>query len=283
MAAGCGERVEPEPSSSSTLSSASSKPEDTVKPPVFANPLPIPAAASTVGVLKTENLAKVKEKYEINDETIGWLQVPTTTIDEQVMFHPVERTAPSTEKFFYERRDINKVRNTGPLETQFGSYFTDYRSTYDGGRGGLSRNTVIYGHSMSDNPEGGGFSPLKKYLDPEFAKATPYVYYSLADEDIAWEVFAVFYTTVNLLYNVPDPTDEEFTALMEECRARSIYNYDVEVTEKDKILTLSTCCYNIDAFYPNKYRYVIMAKMVEPGHMTAKEATFTKNENVKAP
>jgi sortase B len=279
----CADTPEPVQSSSSPSSSvpaATSQPEGNA--PGFLNPLVIPTAASTVGVVNTGFKEETRAKYELNDEAIGWLNLPTTSLNDVVMFHPVAEET-QEEKFYYLRRDFNKVPNTGPLASQYGSYFADWRSTFGGGRTGLASNTTIYGHSMSDDPNGDGFSPLKKYLDEDFARQTPYIYFSTLEEDMAFEVFAVFYATVNLPYNKAQFTDAEFLEMMDECRARSIYNYDTEITEKDKIITLSTCCYNLTASYPNNYRYVVMAKLVKPGQKLAEEASFEVNPSPAAP
>jgi sortase B len=283
--AGCADTPEPAESASSSESSASAEPssQPEEEAPGFLNPLPIPTAASTVGIVNTGFKEEARARYGRNDESIGWLSLPNTSLEDVVMFHPVAEET-TEEKFYYLRRDFDKVPNTGPLASQFGSYFADWRSTFGGGRTGLASNTTIYGHSMSDDPEGDGFSPLKKYLDEDFARETPYIYFSTLEEDMAWEVFAVFYATVNLAYNKAQFADDaEFMDIIDECRSRSIYNYDTEVTEKDKILTLSTCCYNLTASYPNNYRYVVMAKLVKPGQKLAEEASFEVNPSPAAP
>ena len=245
----------------------------------FFNPLAIPTAASKSGLLAIDLMRKAKEKVPLNGDTVGWLQVPNTEIDDVILWYPGDRNA------YYLRRDFNKVENTGPLQTQYGSYFADYRCTFDGGRQGLSHNTVLYGHSMEDDPDGGGFSQLKKYLDEDFAKANPYIYFSTTDEDMAWEVFAVFYSTVELPYNRPNMATAELSQMqiLSECLKRSIYSYDTDLSAEDKILTLSTCCYNFTTSYPNNYRYVVMAKLVKPGEILAEEAALVKNPSPKAP
>jgi sortase B len=280
----CADTPEPIESSStpeSSLAVVPAQPEETA--PGFLNPLPIPTAASPVGMVNTGFKEEVKAKYALNDEAIGWLNLPGTSLNDVVMFHPVAAET-QEEKFYYLRRDFNKVPNTGPLASQYGSYFADWRTTFGGGRTGLARNTTIYGHSMSDDPNGDGFSPLKKYLTEDFARQTPYLYFSTQEEDMAWEVFAVFYATVYLPYNMAQfASDAEFVELIDECRARSIYNYDTEVTEKDKVITLSTCCYNLTDEYPNNYRYVVMAKLVKPGQKLAEQASFEVNPSPAEP
>lgn len=270
----------PEPVESESEAVSESEPEKSV--PAFLNPLPIPTEASRAGIVDTGLRYKVQEKYKLNDESIGWIELPNSELSDVVMYHkPANKK--DDEKFFYLRRDFNKVPNTGPLAAQYGTYFADYRSTFGGGRQGMSRNTTIYGHSMEDNPDGAGFSQLKKFLDEEFARENPYLYFSTAEEDMAWEVFAVFYATRYLVYNKPDEPDEDFLAMIAECEARSIYDYGIEITPEDKIITLSTCCYNFGAGYPNDYRYVVMAKLVKPGQHLKEDTTFTKNPSPKAP
>lgn len=266
--AGCGGGAQRNPDAESP-SSGDLEPQ----PPqtLFLNPLEIPLKAAVPSVLDTGLQEMAIGRNTLNSDTIGWLKIPDTTIDDVVMFYPGDRNQ------FYLRRDFNK------LDNWYGSYFADYRSMFEGGWSGLSRNTVIYGHSMEDNPNGKAFSQLKKFLTEDFAREHPYIYFSTTDEDMAFEVFAVFYATIDLPYNRPNPSDEDFLNIVEEVRARSLYNYDTQVKADDKILTLSTCCYNFTTAYPNNYRYVIMAKLVKPGNKLTDEASFTKNPSPKAP
>lgn len=219
--------------------------------------------------------AQVHEKYTQNSDTVGWLQVPNTTIDDVVVWYPGD------ENEFYYRKNFEKRNSFG------GVFYADFRCKFDGTAEGLSPNTVIYGHSMSDDPnhESKLFSPLKFYKNEDFARENPYIYFSTSNEDLVWEVFAVFFATEYLPYNIPDLSG--FLSTIGECRARSIYNYDVGVTEKDKILTLSTCTYSLpdgtSLSYPNIYRYAVMAKLVTDKSDLKSEARITKNSEPKAP
>jgi sortase B len=284
--AACG--GEPEPAEPPGQEAAGETAPEPAKPVGFINTLPIPTSGSTIGVVNNGYRHKAREMHELNDDTIGWLHLDNTIISEQVMWYPgdvdlLPKTRGQVFEPFYLRRDFNKVRNTGPLATQFGSYFADFRATFDGGWQGMTRNTTIYGHSMDDNPDGQAFSQLKKYLDPGFAKANPYIYFSLTDEDLAWEVFAVFHVTVEIPYHRPILDDEQYMKVIGECLARSKYDYGIEIGLDDKILTLSTCTYIFTRNYPNDYRYVVMARLVEPCRYLPKEAQFAIVENPKAP
>lgn len=217
----------------------------------------------------------VAEKKALNSDSVGWLTVPNTTIDDVVLWYPQDRND------FYYRRNFEKRYSDN------GCYYADFRNTFDAsGLKSMSTNTVIYGHSMKDNPDSGLFSGLKHYLDPLFAKANPYVFFTVGEEDRIWEVFAVFYATIDLPYNRPDMSRADYTAMLEECRKRSIYDYEAQVGAEDKIITLSTCTYSLpggpDSLpYPNNFRYVVMARLVD--NADKPEAAFSINPNPKAP
>ncbi len=273
--AACASKPEPAPSESAPQVVSESSAEDAQGlGETFINTLELPQGPYAKFALP-KLTAQVGEKYTQNSDTVGWLQMPNTTIDDVVVWYPGDKNA------FYYRRNFEK------RESFNGIYYADYRCTFNGGAAGLSPNTVIYGHSMSDDPLDSRklFSPLKFFKDETFAKENPYVYFSVADEDLVWEVFAVFFATVQLPYNNPSPKD--FAGIISECTKRSIYTYDTQVSANDKILTLSTCTYSLPngtpIAYPNDYRYVIMAKLVTDKTKLKTEAAFVKNPSPKAP
>ena len=104
---------------------------------------------------------------------------------------------------------------------------------------------------------------------------------------MVWQVFAVFYTDIKFDYINPNPADATFNSLIKKAQDLSFYDYDVEVTSNDKILTLSTCTYRLaddtKLHYPNDYRYVVMAKLL-PADAVLEDTvslTITKNAPVK--
>ncbi|MCL2055958.1 MAG: class B sortase [Oscillospiraceae bacterium] len=260
--------------------------------PAFINILPIPTAASEVGVVNNGFHLLAREKFDENSDTVGWLNIPGTVIDDPIVWYPGDVNA------YYLYRDFNKT----PVGTAAGNagnnylaaYFADFRSNMRDGTNNFTRNTTIYGHNvdLADNPDGRAFAQLLKFLDEDFARKTPYIYFSTTEEDFAWEVFAVFYALVDGNFNYHRPNDDlrEFeSVIVEGVLPRSIYNYEGGVTADDKIIALSTCTYTIPIHnisflgYPNNYRYVVMAKLVKPGHATLTEARFTVNPSPKAP
>ena len=217
----------------------------------------------------------VNDLWSENDDTVGWLRVPGTTIDDVVVFKEDDND-------FYMRRNFEKQYYFN------GIFYADKRSVFapNGSLDGLGRNTVVYGHSMSDSRDDIQFGPTRYFLDEEFARTHPYIFLSTLQDDLAWEVVAVFYTNWDVPYNRNDLSYSEFQAMFDEVSARSVYDYGVEISEDDKFLTLSTCVYSLPGKglleYPNIYRFGIMARLVEPGTALKDEADFTKNNNVKA-
>ena len=286
--AACGEK-EPEStsesmidgstSSSTSISSTSSVPPATTSSESQTTSSSSEASSSTSGgitiqeetrtpaQIQTQMLKDMVELNKKNDEIIGWLYIPGTTINQPVV-HTFDNE-------YYLRRDY-----LGNSEYN-GSYFMDCRGE-SGSRDGISMNSVIYGHSLSDDKNGLDFSQLKKYLDPAFAKSHQFIYFSTPESEMVWQIFANFYANTSFVYN--DPTSDAATRLNIINRARqgSQINFGTTVSATDKILTLSTCTYNYDKNYPNDYRYVVMAKLLPKGG-TLTPATAEVNPTPKGP
>ena len=209
-----------------------------------------------------ENTLAMQQK---NKDTIGWLYIDGTTVNDVVV-----KVNYNDDNKYYLRRNANGENDND------GCYYADFRCT-SGNRSTISKNTVIYGHNLGraenalltdyqNHANGPKFAQLLKYQDEEFAKTHPYIYYSTIEEDMVWQVFAVFYTDIKFDYINPNPADATFNSLIKKAQDLSFYDYDVEVTSNDKILTLSTCTYRLaddtKLHYPNDYRYVVMAKLL---------------------
>lgn len=202
-----------------------------------------------------------------NEDTVGWLNVPGTTIDEVVV--------QAEDNDYYLRRNNMKQSDFN------GCYYADYRTKL-GARKDLSRNVVIYGHSMDDNPDGARFSQLKKYLDIEYCKENPYIYFSTPEADLVWQVFAVYYTDINFNYIEPNPDATQFTNMLSGMKQRSQFIFDVDVSATDTILTLSTCTYK-ETTNRSQYRYVVQAKLLPAGSNLPTPVKVEVNPSPKSP
>ena len=240
----------------------------------YLEPPPPEISGPQVYTPRPSFIAQIAEKYRRNSDTVGWLYVPNTSVNDVVVHYPHD------ENIFYLRRNFDRRHSMS------GVYFADFRNTFDGTAAGLSRNTVIYGHSLdlNDNPDAPYFDQLKRFLNEEFARANPYIFFSVAGEDLMWEIFAVYYATDTLPYNIPDFTDDGFLAILSEMKKRSEFIYDVEVGLDDRILTLSTCTYVFTpGVFPNKYRFAISARLVREGDALRHTASLERNPAPKDP
>ncbi len=227
--------------------------------------------------IKEDMLEGIQEWKAINSDTVGWLFVPHTTLDSPVL--------QTTDNTYYLKHNEYKAADVN------GALVSDYRNHF-GGRENQSQNIVLYGHSKDENPDGGveasreyeHFTELKRYQNIDFCRENPYVMFAADGDPMVWEIFAVFHTRTDFYYIQPNPTSSQFLDIVEEARYKSLFNFpDVEVTEDDKILTLSTCDRRIVPTYPNGYRFVIMAKLVDKGAPLLRTANVEENPTGLSP
>ncbi|WP_368234272.1 class B sortase [Anaerotruncus rubiinfantis] len=259
---------------------SSSVPSSSSGVPPFVNPL---GDVDLSSIAKPEApapevLEKLNAAYNLNNDVVGWLNVPNTSINNEVV--------QGTDNEFYLRRDTQK-RDYFP-----GCFYADYECKF-GDRNTLSKNTVIYGHNMGamqigtqDDPNEVMFAQLLKFSDQSFAEQNPIFYFSTPEDNMTFKVFSVMYTDTNLAYIHPNMTNTDFTKLISEMKDRSIYDYDVDVNASDKIFTMSTCTYKFGAAGTANYkqaRFVVVGRLVRPGESVDSTAKLTVNADAKGP
>lgn len=215
---------------------------------------------------------------EVNPDTVGWLYLGETTIDSPVF--QVE----GDNNYYLKHNDYK-------AEDKNGAIVSDYRNRLTG-RDTQSQNLVLYAHSKDENPDGGveasrefeHFTELKRYQKKEYCEAHPYFLFATTEESMVFEVFAAFHTKTSFVYNLPDPSRSQMEGILSEARKKSLFDFGVEVTADDRIMTLSTCCRRIVPTYPNGYRFVVMGRLVEKGRpLEYENRTVTENPTALAP
>ena len=175
---------------------------------------------------------------QTNSDTIAFLKVNGTSIETIVV--------KGTDNDYYMNHNFEKKSNKA------GWLFADYKNKFDG----TDKNIVIYGHNMRD---GSMFGTLEKILKEEWYNNEENKYITLVteNEQIAYEVFSVYQIEKESYYVKTQFTNEEFEEFLKTIKERSIKDFNVELTQEDSILTLSTCADN------NKYRVVLHARKIE--------------------
>lgn len=176
---------------------------------------------------------------EINKDTVGWLTVNNTRID-----YPVVQ---AKDNDYYLKRDYYQSKN------RHGWIFMDYRNNPDE----LNENTIIYGHNLANQTM---FGTLRYALNSYWYKksANQIITFNTPNENMKFQIFSIYtIPTTNDYLDITFPTTDVFQAYIDLVKGRSIYDFNIEVTTDDKILTLSTCANG------NDKRLVIHAKLIK--------------------
>ena len=174
-----------------------------------------------------------------NSDTVGWLIVNDTNIN-----YPVVQT---NNNDYYLNHAYDKSSNNA------GWVYADFRDNFNV----LNKNVVIYGHGRKDKIM---FGSLTKSLDREWytKEQNQIIQLSTLKYNTMWQVFSIYTKEAESYYITTDfNSSDEFARFLNEMNTRSIYNFGVNLSTDDKILTLSTC-YN-----DNGIRLVVHAKLVK--------------------
>ena len=176
-----------------------------------------------------------KKMLEQNEDYTGWISIENTSIDEPIV--------KGEDNDFYLNHNFNKE------EDKYGTVFMDYRNIgFE-----FSHNTILYGHNAKN---GLRFGPIHGYKDKPFAFDASTITIQTLYDTYTYDVFAFYFDLAEPKNIQTKFTElETFSQYIQNVSAKSMYDYGIEVTENDQILTLVTCSYDID-----DGRYFIHAK-----------------------
>ena len=185
--------------------------------------------------LKQEIFKKIEKKseddYDIDFETLK-LQNPDTVAFLKVKGTDIEYiVVKGSDNEYYLKHDFNKNYNAA------GWIFADYKNRFDG----TDKNTIIFGHNMID---GSMFGTLKNILKSEWYENPDNREILLITErgKFKYQTFSVYSIEAEDYYINTDFKDvEEYNFFLNEIKSRSDYDFGVELTSDDQILTLSSC------------------------------------------
>lgn len=166
---------------------------------------------------KKELTAQVRQLSAEHSDSVAWLYIPDTNIDYPIM--------QSGDNEYYTRRAVDGSY------LYAGSLFMDYRCSSDFS----DFNSVIYGHNMGN---GTMFADIPNYENEEFFMNHSYGWLTTDDNVRLIDFFAVARTVDTSGLYLADSTFEKWDSQLRNCA--SIYK-EIEVTESDHLLMLSTC------------------------------------------
>lgn len=174
----------------------------------------------------------------LNSDTVGWIIVPGVNLS-----FPVVKT---NNNEYYLKHSFDKTYNP------CGWIFADSNNKFDG----EDKNIIIYGHNRRD---GTMFSPMTNILNPSWYNDENNKYITLITEqgEEKYEVFSIYQREVEDYYIQTNfRSTKDYLNFLNTLKSRSTKDYQVTLTAKDQILTLSTCGKE------NKLRVVLHAKKV---------------------
>lgn len=179
--------------------------------------------------------ADFDEIKKINNEVVGWLNIPNTNVNYPVLQH--------SNNSYYLNHSFDKTKNNA------GWVFMDYRNS----KTELENNTIIYGHNRLDGSMFGSLKNLTKkdYLDGK----SHVIYLSTPEHNYAFEIFSIYRIDTTDDYIKTEFKNNDYVDWLELMKSRSIYDFKVDISEDDKIITLSTC-------YKHVKKLVVHAKLV---------------------
>lgn len=176
---------------------------------------------------------------EQNPDTIAYLKVNNTNID-YIVVKPNDNN-------YYLNHNFNKEKNNS------GWIFADYKNQFDE----TDKNIVIYGHNTID---GSMFGTLKKILEKSWYENPENHNILLITEKgtYTYQVFSTYTIIPEDYYiNTEFKNNKEFEEFLHEIKSRSFYDYGVNISQDDKILTLSSCIKS------GKKRVALHAKLIK--------------------
>lgn len=189
-----------------------------------------------------ERKIDINKLYEENKDIVGWLKIDNTTINYPIMQN-------INDPNYYLCRDFYK---------NYSSYGTPYMAKQCNLN---SDNIVIYGHHMKNNKM---FGELEKYKSKDFYNNHKIITFTTLEKEYSYEIFAVFKTTVytkntfRYYENINFENKKMYDDFINICKDKSLYQTGIEIKDKEKLITLSTCEYS------NKNsRLVIVARKIK--------------------
>ena len=158
---------------------------------------------------------------EINDEVVGWIEIPGTEIS-----YPVVHT---TDNVYYLTHTFRRQENKSGAIFEEASNSGDFSDLH----------TIIYGHNMKN---GSMFAELKNYGKKNYFEAHPYIYLDQEDGTHCYQIFSCHEADVtDITYTIGYQSDDTYASFLDELTASSLYDTGVSVGTEDSVLTLSTC------------------------------------------
>lgn len=202
-------------------------PSETVPGETAQETVPAPTIVGADGIL-----TEYAGLYELNNDMVGWLEIPGTELKYPVMQTPNEVN-------YYLYRDFAKE------DSDWGAIYAWEKADVNK----PSDNITMFGHNMKD---GSMFATLNNYENEYYWEDNSLVLFNTLHEYHTYKIFAVFKTTATLgkgfsYHQFVDAEDEAaFNEFVSTCKSLSLYDTGITPVYGDKLICLSTCAYHTE-------------------------------------
>ena len=184
------------------------------------------------------NQINFEELRAVNPDVVAWLRVDGTNVN-----YPIVQTSDND---FYLNHDITKNPKAS------GWTFMDYRNSIDMS----DDNTIFYGHNLLNRTSFGSLANV--FTDNWFQSSNHYIVVVTESKKYVYQIFSCYYIDPEVYYLQNNfYRDSDYQEFLTKLKSRSNYDFGLEVSASDKIITLSTCTDD------NKGRKVVHAKLIE--------------------
>ena len=173
-----------------------------------------------------------------NPDVVAWIIVDSTNIN-----YPIVQTGDND---YYLYHDINGVSKIS------GWTFMDYRNSVSMS----DQNTIFYGHNLLNKTAFGSIANI--FTDNWFYNSSHRIIVLTEYGRFVYEIFSNYYIDPEVYYLQTNfATNSSYQTFLDTLKGRSIYDYGVELSTSDRIITLSTCTDD------NTGRKVVHARLIQ--------------------
>lgn len=182
---------------------------------------PVTNNENTAEPKSTQSLRNLAPLFKQNEDCLGWISIPDTSVN-----YPVMHTPQESEK--YLRRSFD------------GEYSVSGVPFLEGTASLNDTNLIIYGHNMKN---GTMFSDVTRYREKDFCEEHPYIELETKDDLKRYDVFAVVCVkkTDNWYKFRYAENEEQYRDKIDEIRKQSLYDNGIVPRYGQQLITLSTC------------------------------------------
>lgn len=204
-----------------------SVPGETVPGETVQETVPAPTVVGADGIL-----TEYAGLYALNNDMVGWLEIPNTKLK-----YPVMQTPNDVNYYLY--KDFDKE------DSDWGAIYAWEKADINK----PSDNITMFGHNMKD---GSMFATLNNYENEYYWEDNSLILFNTLHEYHTYKIFAVFKTTATLgqgfsYHKFADAEDEaDFNEFVSTCKSLSLYDTGITPVYGDKLICLSTCAYHTE-------------------------------------